>query len=107
MNLGGTGLPEFWTALFLLGVGWNFMFIGGTTLLTEIYTVQEKAKIQAMNDFLVFGTNAAASFSSGLMHDRYGWQAINFAVILPLLLVFGAALWLRLQRRAARQVAGE
>lgn len=107
VNLAGTGLPEFWTALLLLGIGWNFMFIGGTTLLTEIYTVQEKAKVQAMNDFLVFGTNAIASFSSGFVHDRLGWQAVNYAALLPLLIVLAAALWLRLQRRAARQIVGE
>lgn len=105
INLSGTGLVEFWTALLLLGIGWNFMFIGGTTLLTEIYSLQEKAKVQAMNDFLVFGTNAVASFSSGMVHHTLGWQAVNYAVIPPLLLVFGAAFWLRIQRRAARRLA--
>lgn len=104
INLSGTDLVEFWTALLLLGIGWNFMFIGGTTLLTEIYTIQEKAKVQAMNDFLVFGTNAVASFSSGMVHYVFGWQAVNYAVVLPLLVVFAAAFWLRIQRRAAQRV---
>lgn len=107
VNLHGTGLIEFWMALFLLGIGWNFMFIGGTTLLTEIYSIEEKAKVQAMNDFLVFGTNAVASFSSGMVHHTLGWQAVNYAVAPPLLVVFAAALWLRIQRRAARRIAAE
>lgn len=107
INLSGTGLVEFWTALLLLGIGWNFMFVGGTTLLTEIYTLQEKAKVQAMNDFLVFGTNAVASFSSGMVHGAFGWQAVNYAVILPLLVVFAAALWLRIQRRNAQGIAAQ
>ncbi len=102
INLYGTGLVEFWTALLLLGVGWNFMFIGGTTLLTEIYTVQEKAKVQAVNDFLVFGTSALASFASGMVLHLFGWQAINLVALPLLALVFVAALALRLRRRAAR-----
>lgn len=100
----GKGIVEYWTALVLLGVGWNFMFIGGSTLLTEVYTLPEKAKVQGINDFLVFGSNAVASLSSGMIYDRFGWEAVNFAVVLPLLAVFAAALWLRLKRRAAQRV---
>lgn len=101
VNLSGTGVPQFWAALLLLGIGWNFMFIGGTTLLTEVYTLQEKAKVQAVNDFLVFGATAIASLSSGVIHHAFGWQAINYGVIAPVAIVGLAALWLRLKRRAA------
>lgn len=103
VNLSGAGLWEFWTALLLLGIGWNFMFVGGTTLLTEIYTVQEKAKVQGMNDLLVFGTNAVASLSAGAVHHLFGWQAVNYAVTLPLAVVFATAFWLRVKRRAAQR----
>jgi len=103
VNMSGDGLVEFWSALVLLGIGWNFMFIGGSTLLTEVYTLPEKAKVQGVNDFLVFGTNAVASLSSGVIYDRLGWLAVSYAVVLPLIAVFAAAFWLRLKRRAAQR----
>lgn len=99
--LSGAGLPEFWLGLVLLGIGWNFMFVGGSTLLTEVYTVAEKGKVQGVNDFLVFGANALGSLSSGLIYHWYGWSAIGYAVVPPLLAVFAMAFWLRMKRRAA------
>ncbi len=101
----GTGVLEYWTGLVLLGIGWNFMFVGGSTLLTEVYSVSEKGKVQGVNDFIVFGTNAAGSLSSGLIYYWYGWGAVAYAVVLPLLAVFAMALWLRVKRRAARRAA--
>jgi predicted MFS family arabinose efflux permease len=101
--LSGTGVLEYWSGLVLLGVGWNFMFVGGSTLLTEVYTIAEKGKVQGVNDFLVFGTNAAGSLSSGLIYYWYGWAAIAYAVVLPLLTVFAMAFWLRMKRRAAQR----
>jgi len=103
VNLSGTGVTEFWAALVLLGVGWNFMFVGGSTLLTEVYNPAEKAKIQGLNDFVVFGTNAIASLSSGYLFHHYGWDAVNHAVLLPLLAVFALALWFRYSRRVGQQ----
>lgn len=99
--LSGTGVVEYWAGLVLLGIGWNFMFVGGSTLLTEVYTPAEKGKIQGINDFMVFGTNAAASLSSGLIYYWYGWQAVAWTVVAPLLAVFALAFWLRMKRRAA------
>ena len=101
--LSGTGVLEYWSGLVLLGVGWNFMFVGGSTLLTEVYSVAEKGKVQGVNDFMVFGTNAAASLSSGLIYHWYGWAAIGYAVVAPLLAVFAMAFWLRMKRRAAQR----
>jgi predicted MFS family arabinose efflux permease len=101
--LSGTGVVEYWTGLVLLGIGWNFMFVGGSTLLTEVYSVAEKGKVQGVNDFLVFGTNAAGSLSSGLIYYWYGWAAIAYAVVAPLLAVFAMAFWLRMKRRAAQR----
>ncbi len=103
VTMSGAGVVEYWSALVLLGIGWNFMFIGGSTLLTEVYTLPEKAKVQGVNDFLVFGANAVASLSSGVIYDRFGWQAVSYAIVLPLLTVFATALWLRLRRRAAQR----
>ena len=82
----GLGLLHFWGALVLLGVGWNFGFIGATALLTECYRPAERAKVQALNDFLVFGTVAVASFGSGQLLHTVGWNGINVGM-LPLVAV--------------------
>jgi MFS family permease len=99
--LSGVAVAQFWTALFLLGLGWNFMFVGGTTLLTTTYRPAEKAKVQAVNDLLIFATAALASLSSGMLHHLIGWQAVNLSMILPLLAVLAAILWLRRHRMRA------
>ena len=99
--LSGVLVANFWWALVLLGIGWNFLYVGGTTLLTECYRVSEKAKAQGMHDFLVFLTSATSSFSSGLLMNRNGWEMLNYAA-LPVLAVIGAAIsWLALRQRAA------
>lgn len=100
INLTGTDVPHFWAALLVLGIGWNFLFVGGTTLLTETYRIEEKAKSQALNDFIVFATVATSSLSAGALHHLFGWQAVNMAVALPLALVLGAILWLRKEARS-------
>ncbi len=98
--LSGVLLANFWWALTLLGVGWNFLYVGGTTLLTECYRPSEKAKAQGTHDFLVFATTATSSFSSGLLMNRNGWEMLNYAA-LPVLAVIGAAItWLALRRRS-------
>jgi hypothetical protein len=88
--LSGTALYNFWIALALIGVGWNFMFVGATTLLTTVYRPEERAKVQAANEFLTFGTVAIASFSSGGVLAGAGWNAVNYT-ILPLLLIAASA----------------
>ncbi|MEW5710581.1 MAG: MFS transporter [Pseudomonadota bacterium] len=103
--LAGVAVMNFWLALFLLGVGWNFMFVGGTTLLTETHTPAERAKTQGVNDFLIFLTMATSSFSSGVLISGQGWQLLNLWS-LPFLLVTGAAAARLLQqRRAGRRAA--
>lgn len=96
--ISGTALMNFWTALVLLGVGWNFLYVGGTTLLTESHSPAEKAKTQGANDFLVFVAMALSSITSGALLDKAGWQAMNYWA-LPFLAVIAAAIfWFRLQR---------
>ena len=87
--LAGTEFSNFWVAMFLLGVGWNFMFVGGSALLTECYTPSERAKTQAANDFMVFATMAISSMSSGLLLNKSGWQAVNLGSIPFLALATG------------------
>lgn len=106
-GLSGTGLMAFWTSLVALGLGWNFLFVAATDLLTRSYQPSERAKAQAFNDFLMVGCVALASFSAGALQHRLGWAAVNLGV-LPLLLVsLLATLWLGWrQGRAAPQPAG-
>jgi MFS family permease len=95
VNYTGTTVTHFWSSLIFLGLGWNFLFVGATTLLTETYSLNEKAKAQALNDFIVFGTVTLTSFSSGAVQNVLGWKTINMAVIPFLVLIVFANLWLR------------
>jgi predicted MFS family arabinose efflux permease len=94
INLAGVSVLHFWAALALLGLGWNFMFVGATTLLTTTYRPAEKAKVQALNDLLVFGTVAVSAFSAGGTHHALGWSALNYGVAPFLIIAAGATLWL-------------
>ena len=99
INLIGVELWNFWIGLTLLGVGWNFAFIGATTLVTECHDPHERNKVQAFNDFLIFGSMAIASFSSGALLSRYGWTTVN-AVVFPVILIAAFFLaWGSLVRR--------
>ncbi len=101
ISLSGVSLANFWWALVLLGLGWNFMFVGGSTLVTECYRPQEKAKAQGLHDLLVFCTTASSSFSSGLILKANGWVMLNYAAMPFLFAAALAMLWLFLQRRAS------
>lgn len=105
INLTGVEVEQFGGSLILLGLGWNFLFVGGSTLLTRTYRPEEKAKVQAANDLCVFTTVAITAFSSGAIHKALGWEALNLAVVLPLLLVLLAVL--RLRGRERRLAAAE
>lgn len=99
--LSGIDFANFWFGLVILGLGWNFMFIGGTTLLTGAYTPEERAKTQAAHDFMVFGLVAITAFSSGLLHETLGWVAVNLIAVVPISLVFIAVVWYRMHLRAS------
>lgn len=108
MALSGTGFTSFATALVLLGVGWNFLYIGGTTLLTTIYTTAEKGRAQATNDMTIFVVGLACSFSAGALLERFGWETMNLALIPWLVLAALALTWLGLRRRrSVPQAAAE
>jgi len=95
INFTGIAVIHFWSSLIFLGLGWNFMFVGATTLLTETYFLNEKAQAQALNDFIVFGTVTLTSLSSGAVQNILGWKTINMAVIPFLILIALANFWLR------------
>lgn len=95
--LSGVDLMQFLVALFLLGVGWNFLFTGGTTLLTSTYRPEEKTRAQGAMDFCVFATMALTSFASGALVTTSGWTWLNLGSLVPIALVTLALLWLARQ----------
>jgi MFS family permease len=95
----GQTVGHFWTALVLLGIGWNFGFVGATTMVIDCYRPEERTKVQSFNDFLIFGTMAVGSFVSGAMLAHFGWYFVN-VVMLPVVTIAGAMLaWLALRER--------
>ena len=99
LAMSGVTLMHFWWALFLLGVGWNFLYIGGTTLLTETYKPAERAKVQGGNDFMVFGVQAVSSLSAGALVLGGGWHTLNLYAIPAVLVIAVAVTALMLHRR--------
>jgi len=100
--LSGVDLMSFLLALLALGVGWNFMFIGGTTLFTESYRPEEKTTAQAAMDTVIFTTMTLTSFSSGALVTTQGWTLLNLGSLVPVFVAGAALLWLALQRRGAQ-----
>jgi MFS family permease len=103
IGLSGLTAMHFWATLIVLGVGWNLSFVGASALVLETHRAQERNKVQAFNDFLVFGMMAIGSFSSGQLLANYGWSAVNLVVFPPVILglvVLSLVSWAR--RRKAR-----
>ncbi|MGE0876629.1 MAG: MFS transporter [Burkholderiales bacterium] len=100
--LAGLSVAHFWVSLVVLGVGWNFLYIGGTTLLTQTYRPEERAKAQGANDLAVFVLMTVSSFTSGLTVTQAGWEKVNYAALPLILLVMIAIGWLALRQRAER-----
>jgi MFS family permease len=97
----GVDLAHFYLALVMLGFGWNFSYVGATSLLGTTHTQAEQAKVQGLNDFLVLGFVAIATFGSGALHDTFGWNAVQYAMAPALLLAAAGLAWLALTRRSA------
>src|ERR1700737_774035 len=107
IGLSGITAMHFWATLIVLGIGWNLSFVGASALVLETHRAQERNKVQAFNDFLVFGMMAVGSFSSGQLLANYGWSAVNMVVFPPVLLglaVFGGASFAK-RRAASQQIA--
>lgn len=102
LTLTGTGVSSFASALVLLGVGWNFLYIGGTTLLTSTYTVGEKGRAQATNDMTIFAVGLACSFSAGGLLQTLGWQNLNLVLVPWILLAAAALIWFAAAQRSLR-----
>ncbi len=101
IGLSGITAPHFWATLIVLGVGWNFGFVGASALVLETHRPQERNKVQAFNDFLVFGMMAIGSFSSGQLLASYGWSAVNMVVFPPVLLGLAVLTFVSFAKRRA------
>lgn len=102
IGLSGITAMHFWATLIVLGVGWNLSFVGASALVLETHRPQERNKVQAFNDFLVFGMMAVGSFSSGQLLANYGWSAVNMVVFPPVLLGLAVLALASFARRRAR-----
>jgi predicted MFS family arabinose efflux permease len=98
LSLTGSAYMTFIVALSMLGVGWNLMFVGATALLATAHDAVDRVRAQAANDFIVFGTVTATSFSAGALQNGAGWTAVNAAVVLPILGALVLVLWHRARR---------
>jgi predicted MFS family arabinose efflux permease len=94
-GLSGITVGHFWTALILLGLGWNFAFVGATTMVTQCHRPAERNRVQAFNDFLVFGAMALSSLSSGQLLAYSGWDLVNEVFFPPVLAAAAMLIWLR------------
>jgi MFS family permease len=101
IGLSGITAMHFWATLIVLGVGWNFAFVGASALVLETHRPQERNKVQAFNDFLVFGMMAVGSFSSGQLLANYGWSIVNMVVFPPILLGLAVLAAMSLTKRRA------
>ena len=99
VNLAGVDFYNFFIANIFVGLGWNFTYVGGTTLLTSTYTPSERAKVQASHDFLVYSTTALAAGLSGVLQAKAGWVLVNVASLPMMGIVILAASWLMLHQR--------
>ncbi len=102
--LSGLELWQFWVSLVLLGVGWNFGFIGATAMLTETYTLAERNKTQGINDFLLFGSVAFASLMSGQTLNTFGWSMLNWIVFPVVAICLISLVWLQLKSKESARI---
>jgi predicted MFS family arabinose efflux permease len=100
VGIAGITVAHFWTGLILLGLGWNLAFIGATTMVTQCHRPEERNKVQAFNDFLIFGSMAVSSFSSGQLLEYVGWTAINEVVFPTVFIAGGLLVWLNMRNKA-------
>ncbi|MEE9445145.1 MAG: MFS transporter [Cocleimonas sp.] len=97
INLTGVTLWHFWAALVALGVSWNFLFIGATSLLTQTYREEEKSKAQGFNDFAVFTLVTIASLSAGMLQHKFGWEMVNYAALPFIAIIMVSVFWLKMK----------
>ena len=100
VGMSGQTVAHFWWALALLGVGWNFGFLGASAMVLQCHTPQEGPRVQAINDFVVFGTMVIGSFATGSLLSAYGWSTVAALTLPPVVVAAAALLWLGRARQA-------
>jgi MFS family permease len=100
VHLMGITVAHFWVALVLLGLGWNFAFVGATSMVTDCHAPSDRAKVQGFNDLCVFGTTAVGSFMAGVVLDQVGWAVLNMALMPIAAACILALIWVRTQPAA-------
>jgi MFS family permease len=103
--MAGIDVPHFWTSLVLLGLGWNFGFLGASAMVLECHRPEERTRVQSFNDFMVFGIMAVGSFSSGGLLTAYGWNTVLWVSFLPLVIAFAALVLRAMSQRAVAREA--
>jgi MFS family permease len=103
--LSGVEVYQFLISSFILGVGWNFLFTGATSLAMTAYRPEEKDKAQGIINFFIFATMAITSFSSGALVTTSGWDILNIASLFPVILMGVALIWLRHKQNQERKLA--
>jgi len=99
VGIAGLSVAHFWVSQTLLGVGWNFAFIGATTIVARSHRPEERNKVQSLNDFLIFGTMTIGSFASGWILATMGWVAVNMVMFPPILAAAALLIWLMMRER--------
>jgi len=105
VGLQGHAFLHYWWALVMLGIGWNFLFVGGTTMLTYTYSIAERFRAQGISEFLVFGTSATASLLAGIVMSYFGWDRLMLIPLPILAIVCAALIWVRKDRLLNRSAA--
>jgi len=95
IHLSGTTVTHFWIGLVVLGVAWNFLFVGGTALLADTAEAHERPRVQGFNDMLVFATMAVSSSSAGLLVNVRGWEMVNYTALPALAIIASGLMWMR------------
>lgn len=101
VDLSGLSVAHFWTGLILLGVGWNFAFVGASAMVLQSHRPEERTRVQSFNDFIIFGTMAVASFASGQLLANGGWNAVNYVVFPAAAVGLAALVWRNVRQSAA------
>jgi MFS family permease len=97
----------FMVALALLGIGWNFMFVGGSTMLTTAHDATERVRVQGLHDFIVFASVACTAVSSGAIHMKAGWEVLNLTLVPPVLIAMAIVAWHFVAQRRVRAAVAE
>ncbi|MGB1871228.1 MAG: hypothetical protein ACPHQ8_01265, partial [Candidatus Puniceispirillaceae bacterium] len=106
LAVGAVGFWPYWMALVTLGLGWNFLYVGGTSLVAKVAEPEERGRVQGLADLVTMTTVAAASLSAGAIHSQLGWDSVGMAALVPVTVLAIALVWLGMAQRQQPGVVG-